>query len=92
MRSTARTWTIRFLPRVDIATNLSLRLFGTRVRLPAPHIWPRVAHVYFGESGVAGHGRSDRRRVSSPHGFGSLVSVASSITAAVDALDVMLHI
>jgi|SRR5882724_269024 len=42
-----------FTQRVDIATNLSLRLFGTRV-------WPRVAHVYFGASGVAGHGRSDR--------------------------------
>jgi len=27
-----------------------------------------------------------------PHGFGSLVSVASSITAAVAALDVMRHI
>jgi len=58
---------------------------GTRV-------WPRVAHVYFGASVSPGMVDRIEVRVSSPHGFGSLVSVASSITAAVAALDVMLHI
>jgi predicted TIM-barrel fold metal-dependent hydrolase len=39
---------------------------------------PRMAHVYFDVSGVAGYGNGLRRRVSLPLGFDSLLLVASS--------------
>ena len=86
MRSTARIWTIRFLPKGWTSPRICLCDSSAPESGPGWRTFTSVRRV--------SPGMVDRIevRVSSPHGFGSLVSVASSITAAVAALDVMLHI